>query len=252
LEVSIPLAELSLESVLIRVLQVLHVLFNVDTEDSFSVDLSIVSFLVSFRAKSWESLGGVGNVETTVASTLEATEDTVTGGSSDETNIQNSLEGSSLVFLVVLLDIVVLTIDLLGTSVNLVQTSLGEESSGGKETSGVASSVVGQTSFNTESLEFSGVSGGQDLITLDGGVDDLADNSGAGDSSNESVFGGVVLALVLGDQSLSGIVVSLSLSPSTESGLESLEVSSGLVNLHESLKMEDERGRKRVDVTILC
>jgi len=135
---------------------------------------------------------------------------------------------------VVLLDIIVFTVNLLGTSVKLVQTSLVEESSGSEETSSIASSIVGQTSFKTVLLKVSGVSSGQNLVTLDSGVDDLADDSGAGDSSNESILRGVIFAFVLGDQSLSGVVVSLSLSSSTESGLEPLVVGSGLINFYEN------------------
>jgi len=235
LEVSFPLGELSVESFLIVFLQFGHVLFNVDTEDSFSVGLGVVSFFAAFLGEAGESLGGVGDVEATVASTLEDTENSVTGGGSDETSIQNSLEGSLFSSLVVVGDVVVFTINLLGTSVDLVQTSLVEESSGDEETSGVASSVVGQTSFETESLEFSGVSSSKDSITLDGGIDNLSNNSAAGNSGNKSVLGGVVLVLILDDKGLSGVVISLTLSSSSESSLVSLEVSSGLVNLNESL-----------------
>jgi hypothetical protein len=235
LEVGFPLAELSSVSFLIVFLQLSHVLFNVETKDSFSVSLGVVGFLATFTGVAGESLGGVGDVEATVASTLEDTENSVTGGGSDETSIQNSLEGSLFSSLVVVGDIVVFTVSLLGTSVDLVQTSLVEESSGDEEASGVASSVVGQTRFETESLEFSGVSGSEDSVTLDGGIDDLGNNSGASDSGNKSVLGGVVLVLILDDKGLSGVVVSLSLSSSSESSLESLEVSSGLVNFNESL-----------------
>lgn len=65
----------------------------------------------------------------------------------------------------------------------------------------------------------------EDSISLDGGVDDLSDDSGGGDSDDESVLGGVVFVLILLDQSLSGVVVSLSLTSSEEFGLVSHEVS---------------------------
>jgi hypothetical protein len=42
---------------------------------------------------SGESLGLVGDVETTVTGTLHGSENTVTGGGADETDIEESLEG---------------------------------------------------------------------------------------------------------------------------------------------------------------
>lgn len=168
----------------------------------------------------------MGDIDTTIASTLEDTEDSVTGGGSDQTSIQNSLEG--LLVLNVFFDIEVSTINLDLTSVQFSQTDLLEQSSSQQETSGVGSSVGGQTSVDTESLEFVRVSSAEDLVALEGGVDDLSDDSGVGGSGNQSVLGGVVFILILDDQSLSGIVISDSLSSSSVLGLESLEVSVGL------------------------
>jgi hypothetical protein len=52
----------------------------------------------------------------------------------------------------------------------------------------------------------------------------LASNVTVGDADDESVLWTVVLVLVLDDQSLSGLVVSLTLSSSSELSLVSLEV----------------------------
>jgi len=234
LQVGVPEVELLGVVVFSVILVDLHVVLDVETEDSVSVDLSVVRILFTVSGVSGVSLVGVGDVETTVAGTLQTTENSVTSGGGDQTNIEDSLEGLSLTFLNIAGDVVVSTIDLGGTLVQLVQASLVKESSGQQQTSAVASRVVGETSFKTESLKFSGLSFSKNSVTLDGGIDDLADNSGVGDSSNESVLGGVVLVLVLEDQSSSGIVVSLTLSSSSELGLESLEVSVSLVNLNES------------------
>ena len=192
-------------------LDVFHVILDVDTEDSFSVDLGVVGFLVTFLGETGVSLVGVGDVETTIASTLQATENSVTGGGGDQSDIEDSLEWLSLTFLNIVDDVVVLTIDLLVTSIKLVKTSLVEESSGQKQSSSIAGSVVGKTAFETILSEFGGLSFAEDSVTLDSGISDLADNSLVGDSGNESVLGGVVFILVLDDQSSSGIVVSLSL-----------------------------------------
>jgi hypothetical protein len=73
------------------------------------------------------------------------------------------------------------------------------------------SSVGSQTRGQTPLTEFEGVSSTEDLITLDGSVDNLSNDSSVGSSCNKSVLGGVVFILVLDDESLSGVVVSESL-----------------------------------------
>ena len=74
----------------------------------------------------------------------------------------------------------------------------------------------------------------KDLVTLDGGEDDLADDSLVGSSDDESVLLGVVLVLVLLYQSSSGVEVGLSLSSASELDLEPLEVGLGLKHLNEN------------------
>jgi len=82
--------------------------------------------------------------------------------------------------------------------------------------------------------EFEGISSTEDLITLNGGIDNLGNDSSVGGSCNKSVLGGVVFILVLDDESLSGVVVSDSLSSSSVLGLEALEVSLGLLQFNET------------------
>ena len=93
LEVLQPAAELLLELVLVGLGEVVNVGLNVETEDVFSVLLSVVSSrslcllddlpslssgdLSLLDSVSWESLGVVGNVDTTVNSSLKGTEDSV-------------------------------------------------------------------------------------------------------------------------------------------------------------------------------
>mgnify|MGYP007131711750 CR=1 FL=1 len=71
------------------------------------------------------------------------------------------------------------------------------------------------------------------LVTLDGGVDDLANEFGVSSSYTESVLLGVVLVLILLDKSSSGVEVGLSLSSASELDLESLVVGSSLKDLDE-------------------
>ena len=68
------------------------------TEDILFQNLSIQ--LLAFWVIAWEALLVVGNVETTVASTLESTEHARTGRGSLETNIEVDLEWSRCIFIV--------------------------------------------------------------------------------------------------------------------------------------------------------
>jgi len=108
----IPLVELLLESVLVFLFQVVHVSLHVQTIDMISVFLCVVgalsfSFLDNLASLSssglgllevvaWESLGVVGDKDASIDSSLEGAEHSVSSSGSHETNIQEGLEGSSV------------------------------------------------------------------------------------------------------------------------------------------------------------
>jgi hypothetical protein len=71
----------------------------------------------------------------------------------------------------------------------------------------------------------------QNAVTLDCRVNNLADNLRVGSSDNETVLMGVVLVLILLDQSSSLSVVGLALSSTSVLGLEALVVSVSLNSL---------------------
>lgn len=226
------LGELSLVGILIITLQSLHVVGNVQTHDVLSVDISVV-FTIS---ESWESLGAieskntnksplviyektekkgwivaipVWDVQATIDGSLEGSEKLGTSGGSLETNVQETLEGSWLS--VDILDVVLGTSGLLDSGVDAVQLELLQQTSGEQETGGVGGSVVGQTNLDTVSWQLVGVGVADAHVTLDAGVGDLACHVLVGEADDESVFWSVVLALVLDDQALAGIVVGLCL-----------------------------------------
>jgi len=221
-----PSGELLSELIGLILLEHFIVLLNVDSEDVLSVLSGIerglgllnIGGLSTFvgddlslsDVSSGESLGLVRDVETTVTGTLHGSEDTVTGGGADETDIEESLERSRSVLNS--LNVVDITVNLAGSLVFVSELEAGEESSGGEETNTVSSGVVGGSSVKSVLRKFLRVSVDHDTITFEGGVDDLADDSLVGSSDNESVLSGVVLILVLEDQSTSGVVVGLSLS----------------------------------------
>ena len=235
----LPVGELSLELGGILLLELVHVVVDMDTEDSVSVDLGVVLGLdllsIDLLASlvldgvgvgsnvTWESLGLVGNVDSTIASTLHNTEDSSTGGGSVDTNIEESLEWSLVLNLVI--NVVVLTVDVAVALVHVGKTNLLKESSSEEETCAVSSGVVGETSSEAVMSKLIRLSSAENAITGHGGVNDLGNELGAGSSDDKSVLLGVVLVLVLAGKSASGIVVSLSLSSSLGLNLDSLAVS---------------------------
>ena len=82
----------------ILLLQTLHVLSDVTTENVLLQHLSIQ--LLAFWVITWEALLVVGDIETAVTGALESTEHTGTGGGSLETNIEVDLERSGSIFII--------------------------------------------------------------------------------------------------------------------------------------------------------
>lgn len=246
-----PVRELSLESVSITLLETIVVVLDVLAHNVVLVDggvvlgfLAGVSFLDLLSTlvgdnflldllEAGESLLGVGNVEATVAGTLHGTEDTVTGGGADETDVEVSLEGAS-----VLLNVVPngehLSVNLDLTFVELGHVLKGEETTGNEETGSIGSGVVGKTSSDTtEVLELLRISLADGTVTLDGGVDDGGNDSAVSSSNAESVLLLVVLVLVLEDKTTSGEVVGLTLTTTDEFGLVSAAVGVALKDFDE-------------------
>ena len=250
-EACLPLGELLFEEILVLLLEEVHVGLHVVAQDVVSVLLGVVGAvglalfddllaslsgggLLLLKVVAGEALGVVGHVDASVNCTLEGSEDSVAGGGSHETDVEESAEGS-LLFVDSLgaVDIEEFSVGSLNTLVETVKLEVLEESTGNEETGGVGGGVVGETSLETESLELLGVSLSEDFIALDGGEDDLNDDAGVGSSDAQSVLLGVVFVLVLLDESSSGLVVSLSLASASELDLISGVVRSGLHGLDE-------------------
>lgn len=206
----------------------LHVLRNVATEDVLPQGLSIEA--LALRVVSGETVLGVRDVETTVRSTFHGTEDTGTSGGLVETNIQMALEWAAGFIIIAFgsLGKLVLSISLLNTSESFIKAKLGQSSASEEKTSGIGGSPVCQTMLDPVALELMGVGGSENLVTSNLRGDDLADDLGnmldlsilevlvgdtyitVGEANNEPVLWSTVLGLVLGNQSLTGIVVGLS------------------------------------------
>jgi len=199
--------ELRLVSLLIIIGKGLHVLSNVTTEDVFAQGLSIE--LLGLNVVTWEAVLGVGDENATVGSTLHGPEDTGTSGSTVKTNIEESLEWSSLAVLTSLSERV-LSIGLLNTLEILIHAELLENTTSDQKTGAVCGSPVGETVFDAIGLEFVGVGSAENLVARDLGGHDLHDNVAVGEADDETVLGRIVLVLGLGDEALASIVIGLS------------------------------------------
>lgn len=145
------------------------------TEDIFSEGLSIE--LLGLNVESWESVAGMRNVETTITSSLHGTKDSGTSGGFSEANIEMALEwASALAILIGGLGELEFSGDFLDTSEELVKSELLEGSAGKEEAGGVSGGPVGETVLNSVSLELVGVGSTEDLVALDVGGDNLADD----------------------------------------------------------------------------
>lgn len=184
----LPLAELSLEISWLFTLEQIVVLLDVDTHDVLKMLLSAevcLRLLLLFNtatllltnsclrllpSETREALLVVRNVEATIAGTLHGTENSVTGGGSDETNIKVSLEWAS--FAILVLNVVQFAIGSGYTSKLAIDSLILEQSTGEKKTGSVGGGIVGETAGDTELLELAGVSSSDGNISLNGGVVD--------------------------------------------------------------------------------
>ena len=217
------LDELGLVALLILIGKVLHVLGDVATDDVVLEGLGIEGLLLN--VVTGETAVGVGDEDTTVGSTLHGGEHTVTGGSANETDIKEGLEGAALT--VLSLDGLgegVLTSGLLNTLELLVKVELLQDTAGEEKTGGVGGGPVGQTLVNAVLGELVGVGSGEDLVTGDLGVDDLGNDVAVGEANYHAVLGRVVLVLGLGDQALASIVVGLTLTATAVLSLVATEI----------------------------
>jgi hypothetical protein len=73
------------------------------------------------------------------------------------------------------------------------------------------SSPVGQTTLDAVTRKFVRVGSSKNVIALELGVDDLANDVLVGETDNQSVLGRVVLVLGLNNQTLASVVVGLTL-----------------------------------------
>ena len=120
---------------IIFLLERLHVLSDVTTEDVLLQDLRIE--LLGLRVVTREALLVVGDEDTAVRRTLEGTEHTGTGRRALETDVKVALEWTRLVLAIKLLSEGEGTVGLSNTLVLVRKTELGQRTTSAKEASRV-------------------------------------------------------------------------------------------------------------------
>jgi hypothetical protein len=156
-----------------------------------------------------EALGVVGDVQTTVSSALQGSKDLGTSGGPGKTNIKEGLERTTA--FTVGFNVVLLALQRLSTLVHVSEAQVLEVATSQQQAGAIGGGVVGETSLDTIARKLVGIGGGNNNVTRELGVDQLGNDVLVGDANAEAVLGGRVLVLVLGDQTLASIVVSLAL-----------------------------------------
>merc|ERR1711939_625742 len=223
----VPLAE----ALLVLFFERLHELSNVAAEDVVAESVGVE--LLGLGVVAREALGVVGDEDAAVRGTLHGAKDTCAGRSAGEANVEEALEGAGAV------------LDGLGHGVRAIglrlafvlvcEAELGQGTAGDEKAGRVGGGPVGETVLNAVARELVGVGGGEDVVALDLGVHDLADDVAVGDADDKAVLGGVVLVLGLADEALAGVVVRLALAAATVLDLVAREVGrvlDGLVERH--------------------
>lgn len=200
-------AELLLIAFLVLGFKFAHIIGNMATKDVLAQHLSIQGVL--FLVKSGEALLTVREIDTSVDGTLHGGKDLGSGRGASQTNIKIGLKGTGTIFFI---------------EFGLVDAKVGQHTTSAEETSAVGGGKVGQTDLDTIVGQLVRVSRSKDEISLNLGIDDLADDVGVGEADNEAILAGVVLVLVLDDQTLAGIIIGLSLTTTTILYLEALKV----------------------------
>ena len=233
--------ELSLEELWVFLLEVLHVLADVGAEDVVTVHFGVE--LLGLVVGTRESVLRVRDGDTAVHCTLHGAEDTGTGGGSGKADVEVRTECTWVVFATVATFLEeVFAVGLVVALEGIRKLQLGEDTTSAQEAGGVACCVVGQAGADAVPLEFRGVGRLHHVVTLDGGVDNLADHLGVGNSDYKTVLSCVVLVLVLDDKSTSLLVVGETLSSTFELDLVPHVVGLVLHNFDKRLRMGGVRG----------
>lgn len=160
---------------------------------------------------------------------LEGSEHLGTSGGPLEASVHEGVEWTGSI--VGGLNVVLLSVSLLNTLVGVSKAELGQHTASQEQTDTVGGGVVLQAHGETVLLKLVGVGAGNNHVSGNGCVYDLAHDILEGEADDQAVLVGVVLVLVLAHQPQAGTVVGLTLPPSAVLDLETTEVGRGLDDL---------------------
>lgn len=229
------LGELNFVTLRIFLLEHLHVLLNVRTQNALKVSTGIVLVVLTPLLRllvSRELLDVVGNVKTAINSALQDAEDAGTRHGASQTQVKVNLERSLLQ--IFFFDVELLGISLFDTSDSVSLSHKIQAATSDQETGGVAGGVVGVTDRNPIFGKLVGLRLAVDTIALDGGVHNLADDLLVGHTSDQTVLRGVVLVLILLHHLAAGKIISLTLTTTPVLRLDALVVRLILLHLDET------------------
>ena len=207
--------ELLLVELRVLLLQLVHVLRDGGAEDLVAVLLRVV--LLVLAAVAIEASVLVRDVQTTVVRALQHSEHAGSRRRAAQTHIQVAAERTLLaqlrdeVRLLLALAGLHLTVHLLVALVHLGHAQLRQQTASHQQTRAVRSSVVRQTQLHSVAGKLGRRGSAQNAVTNDLSRHDLSNHLVVGDAHHQAVLGGVVLVLGLDDQSLTSVVVGLTL-----------------------------------------
>ena len=207
--------ELLLVQLAVLLLQRVHVLGDGLAEDLVSVGLRVV--LLVLAVVSVEAGVLVGDVQTAVVRSLQHCEHTSACRRATQTHVQIAAERtlltqlSHVVSALLALARLDLTVHSLVALVHLIRSQLRQQTTSHQQTCAVGSGVVRQTQLHTVARKLRRRCCAQHTITDDLSRHDLGNHLVVRDTDHQTVLGSVVLVLGLNDQSLTSIVVGLSL-----------------------------------------
>jgi hypothetical protein len=142
----------------------------VSAVDVLSQCISIKRFALAVI--SGESVLRVRNEESAITGTLESTKDSTSGRGLSQTNVEEHFEWSSSILS--LFSKSVAAIRLSDTLIFICKTDLGQCSTSNEEAGGICGSPILETVADSVFGQLRGVSGGENNISLELGVDNLA------------------------------------------------------------------------------
>lgn len=180
------------------------------------------------------------DIETAINGTLHSAEDPSTGRCTRQTNIQEATERSWPI--IDGLHQIFLARDISTPTVQRLQAQLVQNTTSDQQAGAIGGRIVSETNLDTITRQLMRVGGTHNAISLDAGIRDLTSDVAVADADNQTIFRGVILVLVLEDETLTGLVIGFTLTTPLKLNLVPLEVLLVLDYFDEPLQKQKENG----------